>query len=68
MRIDSDLIQLPAAIVTLVHDLAHSVGPRSDGGRKVTQDEALQIAQDAAELAQAILRLLAARKASGEQV
>lgn len=57
------MIHLPADLLALVHSLAHSVGPRSDGGRKVTLAEAEQIAEAALKLASDIGELVKAGKA-----
>lgn len=56
------MIHLPADLLALVHSLAHSVGPRSDGGRKVTMAEAEQIVEDALKLASDIAELVRAGK------
>ena len=61
MKNQTNLLQFPATIVTLVYDIAHSVGPRSDGGRKVTEAEALKIAEDALRLGELILAFVSAR-------
>ena len=52
------MFHIPVAIITFAHDIAHSVGPRSDGGRKVTLAELKQLAEDARKLAEAAAELL----------
>lgn len=54
------MIHLPADLLALVHDLAHAVGPRSDGGRKVTIAEAEQIGESALKLAADIAEIVKA--------
>ena len=54
-------MHLTPAIITLIHDLAKAIGPRSAGGRKVTPEEGKAIAQDAFRLAQALLQMVSAR-------
>ncbi|NBV20308.1 hypothetical protein [Janthinobacterium sp.] len=54
------MLDLAPAIVHLVADMAKAVGPRSDGGKKVTKAEAEQLRDDALALAFALAQMLTA--------
>ena len=54
-------MHLTPAIINLIHDLAKAIGPRSPGGRKITEEEGKAIAQDAYKLAEALLKMVTAR-------
>lgn len=54
-------MHLTPTIINLIHDLANAIGPRSPGGRKITEEEGKAIAQDAFRLAQALLTMVGKR-------
>lgn len=51
-------MHLTPTIINLVHDLAKAIGPRSPGGRKITEEEGRALATDAFRLAKAMLEML----------
>ncbi len=54
------MLQLAPAIVHLVADMGKAVGPRGDGGKRITKAEAEQLRDDALALAFALAQLLSA--------
>ena len=54
-------MHLTPTIINLVHDLAKAIGPRSPGGRKITEEEGRALATDAFRLAEALLQMVTAR-------
>jgi hypothetical protein len=53
-----DTMHLTPAIISLIHDLAKAIGPRSPGGRKISPEEGKAIAQDAYKLAEQLLKMV----------
>ena len=58
-------MQLPGHVIAAIHDIVHAVGPRSDGGRKVTVEEAEQILLDLEKIGEDIAAMLAAHQVYG---
>jgi hypothetical protein len=56
-------MELAPAVIHLVHDMAKAVGPRGDGGKRITPDEAARLRDDALALAFALAQLLTASAA-----
>ena len=54
------MLELAPAVVHLVADMAKAVGPRGDGGKRITKAEAERLRDDALALAFALAQLLTA--------
>lgn len=56
------MLEIPAEVLALAHEIIADLGPHSDGGRKVTLAEGEAIAAKALALAEGIASAIAARK------
>lgn len=54
------MLELAPAVVHLVADMAKAVGPRGDGGKRITKAEAERLRDDALALAFALAQMLTA--------
>ena len=54
------MLELAPAVVHLVADMAKAVGPRGDGGKRITKAEAERLRDDSLALAFALAQMLAA--------
>lgn len=55
------MVVVGPAVIHLVADMARAVGPRGDGGKRITRAEAEQLRDDALALAFALAQLLTAQ-------
>ena len=54
------MLTVPADVLALAHEIIADLGPHSEGGRKVSPDEARRIADKALKLAEALAAAIAA--------
>lgn len=57
------MLDIAPAVVHLVQDMAQAVGPRGDGGKRITPAEAERLRDDALALAFALAQMLSAQAA-----
>lgn len=58
------MLELAPAVVHIVADMGKAVGPRGDGGKRITKAEAEQLRDDALALAFALAQMLSAHDQS----
>ena len=58
------MLELAPAVAHLVADMGKAVGPRGDGGKKITKAEAERLRDDALALAFALAQMLTAHDQS----